>query len=157
MDKSNKIYIKIQLEKDEATGQLVMKTRFDPTAPNFFHDKDEYSWCPTPEEMRFIYEAFELMPHQPLNYTPHVVPPSEEPSLEKEGGPTSAQPREEIPKVMEKTLPVKKDTDGVIVTADAAAVDEIIRKRRDGEGVIVEADENTIVDKVLKHKKRGTW
>ena len=62
MDKPNKIFIKIQLEKDEETGKLLLKTRFDLEAPNFFQDKNEISWSPTREEIQFMDEAFELMP-----------------------------------------------------------------------------------------------
>ena len=140
MDKHNKIFIKIQLEKNEETGKLLLKTRFDPEAPNFFQDKNEISWCPTHEEIQFIDEAFELMPqnkeatHGQQNKTETNEP------LDYEKNETSGvKPKDDFLKNIEKTpkpepMPSKKgEADGVIITADASAVDEIIRKRKNGE------------------------
>lgn len=156
MEKQKKIFIKIQLEKNEETGELVTKTRFDPSAPNFFHNKDEICWCPTLEEITFLNEAFELIPTQKnKEIEKKTQPPVEKPESPEFNKNTVAT--EPTPQPLQPVAAKKTDADGIIVTADAAAVDEIIKKKRDGEGIIVEADEETIVDRVLKHKKKHNW
>jgi len=169
MEKHNKIFIKIQLEKDETTGNLSMKTQFDLNAPNFYQDKNGISWSPTQEEMDFIYQAFELMPNiKNKNFynEPKIKTEKEESLSEeeeqieeknREEPPTSRTPPERATRTPEPAPTKKGDSDGVIITADASAVDEIIKRKKNADGVIVEADEETIVDRVLKHKKRGSW
>ncbi|MFH1100460.1 MAG: hypothetical protein V1726_00280 [Methanobacteriota archaeon] len=56
------IYVKIQIEKDAQTDQLMLKARFDPEAPNFYQDNYGISWVPTPAELAFINEAFRMIP-----------------------------------------------------------------------------------------------
>ena len=46
---------------------------------------------------------------------------------------------------------------GLIVEADAEAIDEAIKKHSKDDDAIVEADEQTIIDKVLSQKKKGRW
>jgi hypothetical protein len=55
------IYIKLEIEKDPNTGQLMILTRFDPDAPNFSQDEAGISWCPTAAEKEFINEAFGMI------------------------------------------------------------------------------------------------
>jgi hypothetical protein len=55
------IYIKLEIEREPTTGQLMILTRFDPEAPNFTQDKNGISWCPTTAEKDFLNEAFEMM------------------------------------------------------------------------------------------------
>lgn len=56
------IYVKIQIEKDVDTDQLILKTKFDPDAPNFYQDNYGIGWIPTPEELEFINDAFRMVP-----------------------------------------------------------------------------------------------
>ena len=55
------IYIKLEIEKDPTTGQLMILTRFDDQAPNFSQDDKGITWCPTAAEKDFINEAFEMI------------------------------------------------------------------------------------------------
>ena len=61
MGEEEDIYIKLEIEKDPNTGQLMILTRFDPEAPNFSQDKEGISWCPTAAEKNFINEAFGMI------------------------------------------------------------------------------------------------
>ena len=61
MKKNDNIFVKLQIEKDENSGELILNIRFDKETPNFFTDRDVISWCPTIEEIKFVNEAFELI------------------------------------------------------------------------------------------------
>lgn len=63
---------------------------------------------------------------------------------------------EEIDKEELKKLEDEQDK-GLIVEADADAIDEAIKKHSKNDDSIVEADEQTIIDKVLSQKKKGRW
>jgi len=50
----------------------------------------------------------------------------------------------------------EKEKDRVLIAADAKTIDEIVkRKRGNGEGTFKEANEETILDKILRQKKKG--
>lgn len=61
MKKNENIHVKLQIGKDENSGELILNIRFDKDTPNFFTDKDVISWCPTIEEINFVNEAFEMI------------------------------------------------------------------------------------------------
>jgi hypothetical protein len=50
-----------------------------------------------------------------------------------------------------------EDDTGIIVEADADAIDKALKRHTLKDKTIVEADEQTIVDKVLSQKKKGKW
>ena len=62
MEKNKQIFIKIQIEKDPETDQLMLKAKFDADAPNIVQDNYGISWIPTPAELEFINEAFGMIP-----------------------------------------------------------------------------------------------
>lgn len=64
MVKEDNIHIKIELCKDETSGELKLTTYFDPNAPNFSKDEEGYVWRPTIEERDFFNEAFEFIPNE---------------------------------------------------------------------------------------------
>ena len=160
MGKQNNIYVKIQLEKDDLTGNLILRTQFDPNAPNFFQDNDQISWCPTTEEIEFLNETFNLLSKKQRKQRSQNN--NDELSLVEETIDTIAQKEKndslqhDFDRPTEQPTPVlQADAAGIIVTSDAKVVDEIIKRKQSGEGVMVEADEETIVDRVLKQKKKG--
>ncbi len=61
MGENEDIYIKLEIEKDPNTGQLMLLTRFNPDAPNFSQDKTGVTWTPTKAEKNFINEAFGML------------------------------------------------------------------------------------------------
>ena len=61
MGEENEINMKIELCKDKDSDELVIIAHFDPNAPNFFRNDDNYSWMPTPKEMNLINEAYNLI------------------------------------------------------------------------------------------------
>ena len=165
MTKQGNIYVKIQLEKDDRSGELVIKTQFDPNAPNFIYDKNEISWYPTSEEIEFINDALQLMAKHGIKDMHSVKKerplssPEEETGEAIETETTDLASEAEGHETQHPAEPpkMKADAAGIIVASDPKAVEEIIKKKQSGEGVIVEVDEETIVDRVLKQKKRGKW
>jgi hypothetical protein len=61
MKKPENIYVSLQLNKDETSGELVLNIQFDQEAPNFFKEKSAISWSPTTEELNFVSEAFNMI------------------------------------------------------------------------------------------------
>ena len=61
MKKNGNLYIKLGLEKDQSSNELVLNIEFDNNAPNFSKDKDVIRWCPSNEEWAFANEAFEIL------------------------------------------------------------------------------------------------
>ena len=171
MSKYNKIYVKIQVEKDRDSGDLNLKAYFDPEAPNFFCDKNEISWVPTHEEIEFINEAFELVPtssYKPKdkqskgkskNKKNEDLPPLEE-HEETENEPESFENEDKDIKEYDSDSPTDKKevTEGIVETSDSGTIDRILRRKQDGyDDNFVEAGEDVIIDKVLKEKKKKKW
>ena len=61
MKKPENIFVSLQLNKDDSTGELVLNIQFDQEAPNFYTDNNGISWCPTVEELDFVSEAFRML------------------------------------------------------------------------------------------------
>lgn len=69
-------------------------------------------------------------------------------------------PEEDIKDKEEKDTEDKKVEDAAIVKADSEAIEKALKKHQkkdDDDDSIVEADEKTIIDRVLKQKKKGKW
>ena len=60
MEKDEKLFIKLGLEKDISSGEITLNIRFDENAPNFTKEKDVISWNPSMEEWAFVNEVFEI-------------------------------------------------------------------------------------------------
>ena len=61
MKRPDNIYVSLQLDKDQDSGELVLNIHFDKNAPNFFTDKGTICWYPTTEELDFVSEAFDAI------------------------------------------------------------------------------------------------
>ncbi len=61
MRKNDNIFVKLQIEKDENSGGLMLNIHFNKDVPNFFTEEDVISWRPTIEEINFVNEAFEMI------------------------------------------------------------------------------------------------
>ena len=159
MENQDRIFVKIQIEKNPDSGELRIRTHFDPEAPNFFQDKDDISWCPTPQEIAFLNETFELIPHYKGKES-HLFNRRNEENIEDVKVTETETSISETVENKEKEVefePVikKKEQNGrIIVTSDVNTIDEAIRKKEDSTEFI-EANEETIIDRVLKQKKKG--
>lgn len=169
MTKNDKIHIKLEIWKDEASKELKLLTHFDTTAPNFFKDKDDFLWVPTLEEKDFINEAFDLMPigettGKPEKTTPE--PPEEktppEPSLppvskeeEKPEKKFSPFGRKEEEKPVDPQ-PLEKTQDETVFesTEEETKTDNVIvdtEIKEEDKGSLVKADDDAIEAALKKH------
>ncbi len=173
MVKNDNIFVKIQIEKDRHSGNLLLNIHFNKDAPNFSTDNNDISWSPTFEEINFIEETFEMISNCKSHNTLHrdkIKNYESSLPLEKETeGPPEVETEtktetfehektddaENIPSPTTKPE-YNDDERKIFVQANEETIDEVL-KRRTGvidDGLIVEADEKTILDKVLKQKKR---
>jgi len=67
MKKNENIFVKLQIEKNIDSGKLALNVHFDSDTPNFYADKNAINWYPTPEELDFVNEAFELLSKHKFN------------------------------------------------------------------------------------------
>lgn len=174
MNKNDNIFVKLQIERDQNSGNLTINVHFDKNAPNFWPGKDDISWSPTLEEIDFIEETFQLIPKhkshvstRPKQSKTQTVPPPSEKKEEKPVTETVEAKTEDFetskPKVDTEESPPPSDAepneakDKVFVQANEETIDEVL-KRKSGDiddALIVEADEKTIIERVLKQKKKG--
>ena len=163
MPKDDNIHIKLEISKDKDTNELVITTRFEPGASNFLKDEYGYIWIPTPEEIKFINDAFELMP------TDKISPPEKKPvkTIEKREvekvqtykHQVKVEEKPEEPAPFERKIekkPVsyaeKKDEEMVFEVTEEKQVSEERPSRptkETGESFIVKADEKAI-ERALK-------
>ncbi len=185
LPKDDNINIKLEISKDKDNNKLVITTRFDSSASNFLKDEYGYIWIPTQEEIKFLNDAFELMPtgkskasppekkstkivEKVQTYKPQVkVEEKLEESSPFERKTVSYAEKKEDETVFEVTgeetseeIPSKTSKDhneGIIVKADEKAIERALKKDQDEDDTIKEVDEQTIIDKVLSQKKKGKW
>jgi hypothetical protein len=161
MSKNSKIYVKLQVEKDQDSGELVIKTYFDPDAPNFYQDKKEVSWIPTSEEIEFINEAFELIPPYKSKggHFGNVSKKNKKDETPVKLEETDKDATNEQDEMKETDSETKGNEEEILISSDSGKIDRILDKKKDPiEGdVLVEADEDEILDKVLKQKKKKIW
>ena len=160
MAKDDKIYMKLEICRDEASNKLMIMTHFDTNTPNFFKDDDGYFWMPTMEEKNFLNEVFELMPASsmtpsPVNLTPKppekqaTSPPAktevkpEEPPLDK---------KEEVQPTDLPTLEKTGESDVFKVTEEEPKTESPPTDIKEEEkGFLVEADDEAIQAAIKKH------
>jgi len=61
MKKDEKLFIKLGLEKDISSGEIMLNIQFDENAPNFSKDKDVICWRPSIEEWNYANEVFDIL------------------------------------------------------------------------------------------------
>jgi len=164
LSKADNINIKLEISKDKDTNELVITTRFDPSASNFFKDENGYVWLPTPEEIKFINDAFELVPTGKIKSIPQEKKIAK--TVEKrEEKVQTYKPQVKVEEKIEETSPFerkmekkpvasaeKKEEEMVFeVTAEEQPSEERTSETTKGhdEGVIVKADDKAI-ERALK-------
>ncbi len=60
MDEKENVFIKLQIEKDYNSGDLMLVLNFDENAPNFSMDADTIRWTPTFEELDLVMETYKI-------------------------------------------------------------------------------------------------
>ncbi len=174
MGKNDNIFIRLQIEKDGNSGNLMLGIYFDKNAPNFSTEKDILNWSPTFEEINFIVETFEMVSKQSgKNYGYNYSMKNNKTSFQSENK-REEQPEENIERDINAVEPIKADNtteenapapdieheepkEKIFVQAKEETIDEALTRNK-GEPVeefMIEADEKTIIDKVLKQKLKN--
>lgn len=173
MDKNENVFIKLQIEKDHSSGDLMLILNFDKNAPNFLMDKDTIRWSPTSEELDLVMETYEITSkkknrverydEEVRNTIPYPhsddkteVSLSDEPSERKIA---TVEPLEgdigfkESPS--EPVLDKKDDEEKIFVQVDEKTIDAALKRESVGvgEALILDEDDKSIIDEMLK--KRG--
>lgn len=173
MDKNENVFIKLQIEKDHSSGDLMLILNFDKNAPNFLMDKDTIRWSPTSEELNLVMKTYEITSkkknrverydEEVRNTIPYPhsddkteVSLSDEPSERKIA---TFEPLEgdigfkESPS--ESVLDKKDDEEKIFVQVDEKTIDAALKRESVdvGEALILDEDDKSIIDEMLK--KRG--
>lgn len=173
MDKNENVFIKLQIEKDHSSRDLMLILNFDKNAPNFLMDKDTIRWSPTSEELDLVMETYEITSkkknrverydEEVRNTIPYhhsddktEVSSSDEPSERKIA---TFEPLDgdigfkESPS--ESVLDKKDDEEKIFVQVDEKTIDAALKRKSVGvgEALILDEDDKSIIDKMLK--KRG--
>ena len=174
MGKNDNIFVKLQIEKDNQSGDMMLGIYFDKNAPNFSTEKDILNWSPTLEEIDFIVETFEMISKSKSKFNRHDYT-----IKNKETPPHNLKKTEESPPVkttskMEEFEPLNADNNAgentpapdtapeesqekIFVQANEETINEALSRKKGepSEEFMVEADEKTIIDKVLKQKLKN--
>lgn len=175
MDKNENVFIKLQIEKDHSSGDLMLILNFDKNAPNFLMDKDTIRWSPTSEELDLVLETYEITSkkknrverydEEVRNTIPYPhsddkteVSLSDEPSERKVA---TFEPLEgdigfkESPS--ESVLDKKDDEEEIFVQVDEKTIDAALKRESVGvgEALILDKDDKSIIDKMLKKREKN--
>lgn len=171
MGKNDNIFIRLQIEKDDQSGNLMLGIYFDKNAPNFSTEKDILNWSPTFEEINFIVETFDMISKQNgKNYGYNYNVKNNKTSVQSETK-WEEQPEKNVEQEVNAVEPIKADNtteenssapeieqeepkEKIFVQAKEETIDEALTRNKGepAEEFMVEADEKTIIDKVLKQK-----
>jgi hypothetical protein len=102
MSEAKDIGIKIEIAKDNKTGELKIFVHFNSKSSNVIIENNEYKWIPTIEEKELIDEAFQFLPSDKnvsTDSTPKAEPvvepkieePSPEPTIEERPKPEDVE------------------------------------------------------------------
>ena len=171
MGKKNNIFIKLQIEKNNQSGDLMLGIHFDKTAPNITSEEDILNWSPTIEELQFIVETYDLFSHrlgQNYDYKIDKKTSNQSPKKEEELPTENIDPDIDVVESLkaeqhsEESAPnpdnaSEESDEKIFVQAKDETIDEALTRNKGepAEEFMVEADEKTIIDKVLKQKLKN--
>lgn len=166
MKKNENIFISLELQKNWDLKALTLSVQFDRNAPNFSEENESINWSPTPDELDFIKEAFELIGSNNVPIKEMKEPPAVEstPTLGMETTEHSHRsseiriaplPNDLTAEITEGPrtphLKRKDDEEKIFIQADEKKIDEILKRKKQQ----YETDDDTeIDDKMTKQKKK---
>ncbi len=168
MKKNENIFITLQIQKDQESKALCILVQFDKNAPNFSLEEEAIIWRPTSDELGFIAEAFNLIggysnevkamgnmqqndnTREPTTIDPpyhsseiRVAPPSDDTVIEVATDEGSSY------------IKKKPTEDRIFVQADDKTIDEALKRKKGiDEDYGIESSEKTLIDRMLKQKKK---
>jgi len=181
MKRNENIYVALEIQKDVEAKGLALSVQFDRNAPNFLEENGLISWCPTCDELDFITEAFALMGGNHLRFPEKEQETEEEGEAEleqEEDHPSQLEQTNYSHRSSEiRIAPLpnnltidetddqrplnrrdREDEEKVFIQADEKKIDEILQRKKQMAKQHYEhdAEDKTIVDRMMKQKKKKT-
>jgi hypothetical protein len=173
MGETENVFIKLQIEKDYNSGDLMLVLNFDKNAPNFSTDTDTIRWAPTFEEMDLVMETYKITSKKKNRVErcdeevkniipfPHSDDKTEVSSSDEfsERKNDTFEPLEENidfkESPSESVLDKKDDDEEVFVQADDKTIDAALKRESVDvdDALLLDKGDKSIIDQVLK--KRG--
>ena len=169
MKKNENIFISLQIQKDKESKGLYLSVQFDKTAANFSMENETITWCPTGDELEFMADAFHLIGESNVNRkttdepnTPNRSPVvnTSEPPVHSSETRIAPLPDENVIEIATDSGTVhgkKNDSDErIFIQADDKKIDEVLKRKKPGmdEEYVIESGEKTLIDRMLKQKKK---
>jgi len=169
MKKNENIFISLQIQKDKESKGLFLSVQFDKTAPNFSIENESINWRPTGDEIDFIADAFHMIGlgtnERKTTYDPDVPERSTEgkgtePPLRSSEMRIAPLPDDNVIEITADSGTInskKNDVDEkIFVQADDKKIDEVLKRKKPGmdEEYVIESGEKTLIDRMLKQKKK---
>ncbi len=170
MKKNENISISLQIQRDKESNEMLLSVKFHKDAENFSINDDNIIWYPTSDEIDFIADAFQLIEgSKEKTKTTEERTPATRPSEDVTTTEPTAHPSEiRIPPLPEDPIidinatpevihPNNNEIDEkIFVQADDKKIDEVLKRKKSGidEEYIIESGEKTIIDRMLKQKKK---
>jgi hypothetical protein len=169
MKKNENISISLQIQRDKESKLLFLSVHFNKEAPNLSIENESITWYPTRDEIDFIADAFHLIGESKEKRNTigeSNIPESStevntvEPTLHSSEiriPPLPDDPVIDINADSERAHSNKDDTDEkIFIQADEKKIDEVLKRKRPGmdEEYVIESGEKTIIDRMLKQKRK---
>ena len=169
MKKNENIYISLQIQKDLESKKLMLSVQFDKNAPNVLTEHETIVWHPTCDEIDFIAEVFELIGGvrypQKVNEKPqNTTTISEDITVDSSQHSSDMRiPHLEDDIALEVRADVrssrihdKEGNENIFFQADEKKIDEILIRKKlvPKEDCVIESGKKTLIDRMLKQKKK---
>jgi hypothetical protein len=163
MKKNENIYITLQIQKDQESKALCLLVQFDKNAPNFSLEDEAITWYPTSDELGFIAEAFNLTggssnqikAMRNMQQNDNTTEPPNPSSEIRVATPPDDTVIEVTTDERSSYIKKKPTEDRIFVQADDKTIDEALKRKKGiDEEYGIESSEKTLIDRMLKQKKK---
>jgi len=163
------IFISAEIQKDLKSKKLMIGIKFDKNASNISTESGTIVWYPTCDEIDFIAEVFDLIegvgyPERVIEKSQNTATRSEEIIVDSSQHSSEMRiPPLEDDRTMEVRADVrssrindKRDNEKIFFQADEKKIDEILNHKKmvTKEDCVMESGEKTLIDRMLKQKKK---
>jgi len=178
---SENVFVKLQIEKSQHSGGLILTINFDINAPNFSIDKDIITWSPTFDELDFVMDTFEIISkkrnqentcEEEIKDVSHHLPLD---NKKEESSGESSERKIATFKPLNGDFGATRDSSDffsdkkadekeVFVQVDGKTIDEALKRKGVelkkksvgvGEALILDEEDKNIIDKMLKKREKN--
>jgi hypothetical protein len=169
MKRNENIFVSAEIKKNLESKKLVIGVKFDKNASNVSTESGTIVWYPTCDEIDFIAEVFDLIegagyPEKAIEKPQNTATRSKEIIIES----SQHSSKIRIPPLEDDTsMDVTEDLrsscindvenkETIFLQADEKKIDEILNRKKmvTKEDCVIESGEKTLIDRMLKQKKK---